>query len=202
VGNQATAERVKAMATAVRMRGRRQLSLVLTLLAGSLCFGQPRYTAHPPMGITACGQASDASGLSLLSARLHIDHVFDRSMSAERLEGIRTLVVVIGGSVRGLDDRAIDESREISRVRAMLAKARRLGVAIIGVHVGGESRRGAASDRLIEPVIEQADYLIVTEAGNQDGLFTRAARTRMVPLVIVSEPADVARELRAVMALQ
>jgi hypothetical protein len=190
------------MATAFRTPGLAQLPLWLTLLACGLCFGQPRYAAHPPMGITACGQAADASSVSLLSARLHIDHVFEKAMSAEKIQGIRTLVVVIGGIVKGLDGGAIDENREISRVRALLSTARRLGVGIIGVHVGGESRRGAASDRLIEPVIEQADYLIVTEAGNQDGLFTKAARTRMVPLVIVSEPADVARELRAVMASQ
>jgi hypothetical protein len=49
-------------------------------------------------------------------------------------------------------------------------------------------------------VTRLADYLIVTEAGNRDGLFTRAAKGRGVPLVIVSEPADVVRELLAVVA--
>ncbi len=85
-------------------------------------------------------------------------------------------------------------------MKALLGRARELAVGVIAVHVGGESRRGAASDRLIEAVIGQADYLIVTEAGNKDGLFTRAARARTVPLVIVDEPADIGRELKAVLA--
>ena len=71
---------------------------------------------------------------------------------------------------------------------------------VIAVHVGGESRRGGASDRLIEAVIDQADYVIVTEAGNRDGLFTRAAKGKTVPLVIVDEPADVGRELKAIVS--
>ncbi len=185
------------MATAARHVA---ASALIGLWASGVCLGQPHYTAHRPMAITACGQAADAQNVSLASARLHLDHVLDRSMSADRLKGFRTLVVVIGGSVRGLDEGWTDESRETSRVRALLTRARRLGVGIIGVHVGGESRRGAASDRLIQLVLDQADYMIVTEAGNRDGLFTRAAKARTTPLVIVSEPADVARELLAVMA--
>lgn len=190
------------MAIAVSIPRLAPASALFALMAGGLCFGQSHYVAHRPLVITACGQTADALNLSLLSARLHVDHVFDKSLSADKLRGIRTLVVVIGGSVKGLDGGEIDEERETSRVRRLLAKARQLGVGIIGVHVGGESRRGGASDRLIELVVDQADYLIVTEAGNRDGLFTTVARTRMVPLVIVSEPADVVRELRAVMASQ
>jgi hypothetical protein len=175
--------------------------LVLAGLAsagGTLGPAQPQYAARPPLAITPCGQSADAVTVSLQANRVHLEHVFDATLKPDRLRGIKTLVIVIGGSVKGLGGAALDEDGEMSRVGDLLAKARPLGVAVIAVHVGGESRRGAASDRLIDLVIGQADYLVVTEAGNRDGLFTRVSKARAVPIVILSRPEDVSRELKAV----
>ena len=159
-------------------------------------------TAPLPVAITACGQAADAVTVSQLSSRLHVDHVFAKTLTAEGLQGIKTLVIVIGGSVSGLGGPNTDENHELSRIMALIARAKHLAVEVIAVHIGGESRRGASSDKLIQAVIDRADYLIVTEAGNRDGLFTRAARANTVPLVIVDEPVDVGRELKAVLSNQ
>lgn len=150
----------------------------------------------PPTAITSCGQSPDALTVSLLSRRMQIDHVFESAMHADRLAGVRTLVVVVGGSVKGLSEAGSDEQRESARVASLLARARELSIRVIGVHVGGESRRGALSDRFIDLVASSADYLIVTEPGNFDGFFSRVARDRQIPLVIVSRSADIGRELR------
>ena len=98
-------------------------ALLLVATAG-LCLPQPRYTAHPPVAITACGQTADAVTVSLLSSRLHLDHVFDKTLMPERLQGIRTVVIVIGGSVQGLGETGTDERREVSRIKTLLARAR------------------------------------------------------------------------------
>ncbi len=177
------------------------LTLLVAIATGGLRPAGPQHVARVPMAITACGQTADAMTVSLLSRRVHLDHVFDQALKPEGLRGVRTLVVVIGGTVRGLGDTgAEEEKREVARIKTLLATARQRAVSVIAVHVGGESRRGAASDRLIAAVVDEADYLIVTEAGNRDGLFTRAARARTLPLVIVNEPAEVGRELKAVLA--
>ncbi len=177
-------------------------TVLFVVAAASLGVSAPQYTARRPVAITACGQAADALTVSLLSNRLHMDHLFDARLNPDRLRRIRTLVVVIGGSVSGLVDAAADGNREESRIKALLARARQLEIGVIAVHVGGESRRGTVSDRLIEAVVERADYVIVTEGGNRDGLFTRAARARTIPLVIVEEAADVGRELNAVLSIR
>ncbi len=174
------------------------LALLVAIPTGGLRPAALQPVARLPMAITACGQTADALTVSLLSRRVHLDHLFDLALKPQALRGIRTLVVVIGGSVKGLGETGADDERlEVARVKALLGTARQLAVRVIAVHVGGESRRGAASDRLIAAVVDEADYLIVTEAGNRDGLFTRAARARTVPLVIVNEPGDVGRELKA-----
>jgi hypothetical protein len=79
-----------------------------------------------------------------------------------------------------------------------MAKAKELGVKVLAVHVGGESRRGPLSDKFIDPVVAKADFVLVTEDGNKDGAFTKAAKTRSLPIVIVKQVADVGPALKAV----
>jgi hypothetical protein len=178
-------------------RPRIVVAAVLACLAlAGLRLGAATFTARPPLAITSCGQSPDALTVSLLSRRMRLDHLFETSLKPERLPGIKTLVVVIGASTKGLFEAGTDETRESARVATLLAKARELNVLVIAVHVGGESRRGALSDRFIDLVVSQADYLIVTEAGNRDGLFTKVSKSREIPLVIVSQSAEVGRELR------
>ena len=52
---------------------------------------------------------------------------------------------------------------------------------VVAVHVGGESRRGPLSDKFIDPVMAKADFVLVTEDGNKDGYFTKAAKATERP---------------------
>jgi hypothetical protein len=158
---------------------------------------QSDHTARFPMAITSCGQSADALTVSLLSKRMRIEHTFEPVLTAETLTKVRTLVVVAGGSLKGLGESGTNEKRELARVGALLSQAKALGVSVVAVHVGGSARRGPVSDKFIRLVINQADIIIVTEAGNQDGLFTSVSRARSVPVVIVAQPAEVGRELKA-----
>jgi hypothetical protein len=175
------------------------LGLVLAVAppGANRAVAQRAYSAQPPVAITSCGQSSDAFTLSLLSKRVRLDHTFGPLLKVEELRGVKTLVIVVGGSLKGLVEAGMDQRGEMARVNALLAAARQSKVAVIAVHLGGESRRGSVSDPFIDLVIRKADYLVVTEAGNKDGLFTKTARTRGVPLVIVAQSAEVARELKA-----
>jgi hypothetical protein len=159
--------------------------------------GRATFTAAFPMAITSCGQSADALTVSLLSRRMRLDHAFEPLLNADALPRFRTLIVVVGGSLKGLGEVGMDEQRELARVGGLLARARRTGVTVIAVHVGGAARRGSISDRFIGLVIAEADFIIVTEAGNVDGLFTKVSRARAVPLVVVAQPAEVGRELKA-----
>jgi len=159
---------------------------------------QPAFTSAPPVAITSCGQSPDAYTVSLLSKRIKLDHTFDNVLKPEALKAFKTLVIVMGGSAKGLGEAGIDEKSELARVAQLLAEAKKLGVKVVAVHVGGESRRGPLSDKFIDPVVVKADYVLVTEDGNKDGAFAKLAKARHMPLQVVKQVAEVGPALRAI----
>lgn len=176
---------------------------MLCLVAGDRALvAQAPIKAKLPLVITSCGQSPDGYTVSLLSKRTKLEHTFDNMIKAEALKPGSTLVVVMGGSAKGLGEAGIDEKGEIARVTAVLAKARELKITIVAAHVGGESRRGPLSDKFIDPVASRADYFIVTQDGNKDGVFTRLSKSRGVPLVVVKQLVDVGKELKALFPAQ
>jgi hypothetical protein len=175
---------------------------VCVVRGGVAVSAQAPVKARFPMVITSCGQSPDAYTVSLLSKRIKLEHTFDNVVKPETLKPGSTLVVVMGGSAKGLGEAGIDEKGEIARVAALLTKAKALKITIVAAHIGGESRRGPLSDKFIDPVASRADYFVVTEDGNKDGIFTRLSKSRGVPLVVVKQLVDVGKELRALFPAQ
>jgi len=173
---------------------------VIGLLLGPTGVGsaQPAFTSPPPVAITSCGQSPDAYTVSLLSKRAKIEHAFDNMLKPAALTSVKTLVIVVGGSAKGLGEAGIDDKSELARVAQLLTKAKELGVKVLAVHVGGESRRGPLSDKFIDPVVAKADFVLATEDGNKDGAFTKAAKARNIPVIIVKQVAEVGPALKAV----
>jgi hypothetical protein len=174
------------------------LTIALLATARVSVLAQTAFTSPPPVAITSCGQSPDAYTVSLLSKRVKIEHTFDNMLKPEALKTVKTLIVVTGGSAKGLGEAGIDEKGELARVGLLLAKAKELGVKVLAVHVGGESRRGPLSDKFIDPVVAKADFVLATEDGNKDGAFTKAAKARNLPIVIVKQVADVGPALKSV----
>ena len=175
---------------------------VCVVRSGVAVLAQTPVKAQLPLVITSCGQSPDAYTVSLLSKRIKLEHTFDNMVKPDALKPGSTLVVVMGGSATGLGEAGLDEKGEIARVGALLAKARELKLTIIAAHVGGESRRGPLSDKFIDPVASRADYFVVTQDGNKDGIFTRLSKSRGVPLVVVKQLTDVGKELKALFPAQ
>ena len=96
--------------------------------------------------------------------------------------GSKSLVLAIGGSSKGLGAAGISAESELARAKAVIAEARKLGMKIVGIHVGGEVRRGELSDKFIQAAVPQCDYLIVVAEGNKDGLFTKLCGTAKIPM--------------------
>jgi len=69
---------------------------------------------------------------------------------------------------------------------------------IIGLHVGGEARRGPLSAKFIELAAPKADYLIITEDGNEDGYFTKLSKEKKIPLIVVKETTELGDLLKKI----
>ncbi|MFB3852862.1 MAG: DUF6305 family protein [Vicinamibacterales bacterium] len=153
--------------------------------------------AEKPALLTSVGQSADIEMAKVLLDRAGVPHKADAQVKAGALaaSGAKTLVVVVGGSTKGLGAAGISTDAEIDRAKALLAEAKRRGMAIIGVHIGGEARRGQLSDRFIEVAVPFCHYVVVVAEGDKDGFITRLCGTS-IPMDKVERMAKAVEPLR------
>lgn len=151
---------------------------------------------EPPIMLTSIGQSADFEIAKTLLDRLEIKYEHNIMAKAEDLSDIKTLVLAVGGSSKGLGAAGINPDDEMNRAEKLLAAAKEKGITIITLHTGGQSRRGELSDRFINAVVPSSDYIVVVSDGNKDGLFTRLAQENNIPLDIVDSIAQTVEPLR------
>ena len=174
----------------------RVVLLSLACVAANVWAAPNGFKAELPFAVSSCGQSLDAETVSLLAKRNKLEHTFNNVLKASELKGIKTLVIAMGGSAKGLGEAGIDEKGEIARVATLLDTAKKNNVKVIAVHVGGDSRKGALSDKFIDPVVAKADYLIVTEDSDKSGSFSKSAQARKIPIAVVKKATDVGTALK------
>ena len=147
--------------------------------------------ADLPVVITSSGQSPDALMIKLLGDQLKLDSVFELTLQPEQLQGYGTLIIGIGGSVKGLGEAGIDTNDEIERTNNIIAEARKQGMLVVAMHTGGHPRRGDLADPFIHATAPQADFLVVRNDGNRDGLFTQIAEEYNIPVVYIEQTMEV-----------
>lgn len=154
-----------------------------------------------PALLTSSGQSADVAIVkALLRAHPTLDLAYKPAAQPADLAGMKTLIVVLGASTKGLGAAGLDMGRELARTRAILKAARDGGLRILAMHVGGAGRRGRTSDDLIAVVVPEADWTIVVASGDRDKLFDRLAAKRGAPVVEVEKAAAAAAAAKALFA--
>jgi hypothetical protein len=152
-----------------------------TVMAQSYALKAP--VAQKPALLTSVGQSADIEMVKVLLERASVPHKMDAQAKAGDLaaSGAKTLVLVVGGSTKGLGAAGISADVELDRSKALIAEGKKLGMTIIGLHVGGEARRGELSDKFVQLAIPACNYVIVVAEGDKDGLFEKLCGTK-IPL--------------------
>lgn len=146
----------------------------------------PRPIAEERAVITTAGQGPDGLIVSQLAKSLHITHDYRRIISGEDLPGrFSSLIVTAGSSSRGLVLVNRTEEEELGRVESLIAKAKEEDMAIILIHLGGESRRGGLNEKLLQLIAPESDYMIVLQDSNKDMYFTNLSEREGIPLTVV-----------------
>lgn len=117
----------------------------------------------------------------------HVECYTDRDTHPEG-SAFKTVVFAIGASLKGMGASGLTIEDEIERLESLLAYCEENEIFIIGVHAGGEARRGATgsdNEKMIDVIAPVADYLIVVEDGNKDGRFTKISEDQGIPLTVV-----------------
>ena len=161
--------------------------VAIVIFAAASVWGQSSALKAPiaekPAFVTTVGQTADIEMVKVLLERAAVPHKADAQAKAGSLaaSGAKTLVLVLGGSTKGLGAAGISPEVELERAKALLAEARKLGMTVLGLHVGGEARRGQLSDRFIEAAIPACHYVVVVADGDKDGFITRLCGAK-IPL--------------------
>lgn len=113
----------------------------------------------------------------------------------------KTVIFAIGASLKGMGASGLTVESEVNRLKEIIDYCKKKGVLIIGVHVGGTSKRGAPgsdNERMIDAVAPFVAYLIVTKDGNKDGRFTKIAEDKEIPLTEIEYALDLVDILKQV----
>lgn len=126
------------------------------------------------VAITSVGQSPDGMMVKVLMKKLNVEPDYDAMMQPGALDGQKVLIAVVGGSSKGLGAAGIDKEQEKVRGLTLIEDAKKKGMKVIVMHVGGDGRRGDLSDMFITAITPQGDRVIVVKSGNQDGIFTNS----------------------------
>ena len=153
--------------------------------------------AESPILVTSGGQSADYQMIGTVMGKLGMDYEINNLATSADLGDAKTLIVVVGGSSKGLGAAGIDADGELARLEELMAGAKDAGLSIIAMHTGGEARRGNLSDKFITPVFEKADYAIVVSAGDEDGLMSGICAGAGIPMDVIGSISDVTTVLPA-----
>lgn len=156
-------------------------------LAGPIC--------EQPALITCIGQSADGQMVRVLAERAKLQSKYDPMADASAMSAYKTLVLVLGGSSKGLGAAGIKPEQEEQRAKGLIAAAKAAGAKIVVLHVGGEGRRGELSDPFIRMFAPEADYIVVQADGNKDKIFEQVASK--TPMESPETMADVGKFLKA-----
>jgi len=150
-----------------------------------------------PALITSAGQSADGLQASVLAKRAELRAELVKFASGKDLENRKTLILVLGASMKGLGAAGIDTNKEKERIAQLLAEAKKKNIPLLCLHIGGEARRGQLTDEMIGDYLPSAQAAIVVKSGNKDGIFTKICKDKHIPLIEVDKVLDVVGPLKA-----
>lgn len=187
------------------MRKLISLLLALACMMSVAAFAAPAEEAVSftgPFVLTSAGQSAD---LAMVKAMLKMNKVENYTENAlvtpETMpEEVGTLIIVIGGSSKGLGAAGIDADQELARLEKVIAYAAEKEIPILAMHIGGAARRGELTDKFIEPVIAAAKASIVVEDANTaDKLFDTLGEKYDVSMTYIQKKGDGAAALKEIL---
>lgn len=149
-----------------------------------------------PILLTSAGQCADVQIAGVLFKRAGLTSVLSKNATRQDLEDKKTLALVIGVSMKGLGAAGLDLEQEKMRVRELIDEAKKKGISLLCLHLGGEARRGELSDQMIKTFLPYAQMVIVVKSGNKDGLFTQICTENSIPLHEADRTGDVQNPLK------
>jgi hypothetical protein len=166
------------------------ISLALVLCMIPEVSGKEDVLFEQPVLITSAGQSAEVQLASVLAKRAGLTTTLNKTAGASDLESQKTLILVIGVSMKGLGAAGLDAADEKERVQKLINKAQESSISIFCLHLGGEARRGELTDGFINAFLPSSQKVLVVKSGNNDGIFTTLCEKNNIPLIEVERTPD------------
>lgn len=158
--------------------------LAIMLLSTSVnTFAQA--VAEQPVLITSIGQSPEVLTARILADQAGLEYKYDQLATAADLDGVKSVVMSVGVSMKGFGAAGVDRNTEERRARELLSAAKAQGIKVVFLFTGGAERdgeRGPLSMHFVELTAHEADALIVLADINEDGYFTDISSKTGAPL--------------------
>lgn len=141
--------------------------------------------------ITSAGQSTDTYLVKDIANKLLIHNFFMPQAVEPDLEGINTVVFVVGFSELGEKLHGITFEEEKKRVDSLLGSLRNNEVTIITVYLGGKQRRNFNTDVLLDMTCRESQYIIATISADEDNYLSDLSAKYQVPLTLVRNVKDI-----------
>lgn len=172
------------------------LLIMIVYLSSLPAHAEPKPFVEPIL-LTSCGQSADALMMKMLLTKDSLIFSYVPAATTADLAGRGSVLIVVGGSSKGLGAAKISSEEESARALALLNAAREADIPVLAIHLGGAARRGALSDAFIRLGAENAQHIIVVKGGNEDGMFTAIADPSKIPLEVAESALQVSSLVRA-----
>ena len=152
-----------------------------------------------PVLVTSFGQSTDGSMIEQVMKRLKtVSYSYNPTATGADLDGVKTVVIAVGNSTKGLGAAGISQEQETARAKEFMAAVEKKGVKVILCHIGGATRRGSLSDAFADMVLPLSSYMVVKEDGNEDSKFTCYASAHSIPITLVYGSKDTVDAFRLI----
>ena len=152
-----------------------------------------------PVLVTSFGQSTDGSMIEQVMKRLKtVSYAYNPTATGADLDGVKTVVIAVGNSTKGLGAAGISQEQETARAKEFMAAVEKKGVKVILCHIGGATRRGSLSDAFADMVLPLSSYMVVKEDGNEDSKFTSYASAHSIPINLVYGSKDTVDAFRLI----
>ena len=176
------------------------IAIVVSLAGFQNLAAQEKPKVNAPVLVTSLGQSLDAFQVQLAVRRAGIAFKYDPRAEPDLLAEVKTLFLVVGASLKGFGDAGITIKDELARAGHLLDAAKSRGILIVVLHMGGEERRDALSNQLIELTAPRAQRLIIREDSDPDGLFAKIAKDNKIPLATIDAVTNLKQPLQDMFA--
>jgi hypothetical protein len=183
-----------------RVAGALAVTLGLAMTIAAPVAAQDKPKAAQPVLVTSLGQSLDAFQVQLAVRRAGIKFKYDPHAEVDQLDGVKTLFLAVGASLKGFGDAGITIKDELARASHLLDAAKSRNIMIVVLHMGGEERRDPLSNQLIELTAPRAQRLIIRDDSDADGLFAKIAQDNKIPLATIDGVTSLKQPLQEMFA--